>query len=313
MASSKGCTPLLRKAAPHSTGTNNPRIVAARSALRNSSELISSPSRYLIVKGSLVSAMRSTSVSWASAAASCSSSGISPDLLGLPGHRRRRRPACPADRPPRGNRSSLPMGNLHDQGHGRQPIDDHFDRSLQAGPHPIHFVNEADPRNIVPICLSPHRLRLWLHSGHGIEHHHSAIQNTEGALHFSGEIDVTGRIDDVNLMLSPVAGNGRRRDGDAAFALLFHPIGHRRTVVHVAHAVRATRIEQDPLGRRGLARIDVGDDPDIPYLFERILSWHKSYQLSAATAHSGSAFSTQHQHLQPSAESQVPIAGDYHR
>ncbi len=47
MASSSGCTPLLRSAVPHNTGTSFELMVAARRATRSSSLLICSPSRYL--------------------------------------------------------------------------------------------------------------------------------------------------------------------------------------------------------------------------------------------------------------------------
>jgi hypothetical protein len=33
---------------------------------------------------------------------------------------------------------------------------------------------------------------------------------------------------------------------------------------HLAHLVGAAGVVEDPLGRRGLARVDVGHDPDVP-------------------------------------------------
>ena len=41
--------------------------------------------------------------------------------------------------------------------------------------------------------------------------------------------------------------------------------------MHLAQAVDASRIEQDALGQRGLAGIDVGHDADIADLFDAIL------------------------------------------
>jgi hypothetical protein len=35
-------------------------------------------------------------------------------------------------------------------------------------------------------------------------------------------------------------------------------------LVDLAHLVGAARVVEDPLGRRGLARVDVGHDPDVP-------------------------------------------------
>ena len=46
-------------------------------------------------------------------------------------------------------------------------------------------------------------------------------------------------------------------------ALLLHPVEHRRPFVDVAHAMFAAGIEEDALGGRGLARVDVRDDADV--------------------------------------------------
>jgi hypothetical protein len=68
------------------------------------------------------------------------------------------------------------------------------------------------------------------------------------------------------LMMNVFPGTGRRggRDGDAALLLLRHPVHRRRAFMHFANAVRATRIEQDALGRCSLTGIDVRHDADIP-------------------------------------------------
>ncbi|SST11395.1 Uncharacterised protein [Acinetobacter baumannii] len=59
-------------------------------------------------------------------------------------------------------------------------------------------------------------------------------------------------------------GRGRRRgDGDAALLLLDHPVHGRRAVMDLAHLVVDAGVEEDPLGRRGLAGVDVGDDADV--------------------------------------------------
>ena len=42
----------------------------------------------------------------------------------------------------------------------------------------------------------------------------------------------------------------------------------------LADLIGAPSIEQDTLRRRGLARVDVGDDPNISYLIELELAWH---------------------------------------
>ena len=78
-----------------------------------------------------------------------------------------------------------------------------------------------------------------------------------------------GRIDDVDPMVAPERRRRSRRDRDAALLLLRHPVHRRGALVDLAHLVGAAGVVEDPLGRRRLARIDVGHDPDVPDAVER--------------------------------------------
>src|SRR5262249_2140121 len=50
----------------------------------------------------------------------------------------------------------------------------------------------------------------------------------------------------------------------SALLLLLHPVHRRGSLVDLAELVGHTRVEQDALRRRGLTRVDVGHDPDVP-------------------------------------------------
>ena len=91
-----------------------------------------------------------------------------------------------------------------------------------------------------------------------------------------GEVDVAGRVDDVDLAVLPLARGRSRGDRDAPLLLLFHPVHHGRALVHLADLVRPAGVEEDALGRRGLARVDVSHDPDVAGLFERKFACHLS-------------------------------------
>src|SRR6478735_65964 len=47
-----------------------------------------------------------------------------------------------------------------------------------------------------------------------------------------------------------------------------------RAVVHLADLVGAAGVVEDALGRRRLARVDVGHDSDVARALERELAWH---------------------------------------
>jgi hypothetical protein len=78
-----------------------------------------------------------------------------------------------------------------------------------------------------------------------------------------------GRIDNVDSMAAPLGSRRRRGDGDAALLLLDHPVHGRGALVHLPHLVDAAGVEEDALGRGGLAGVDVGHDPDVAGLLER--------------------------------------------
>ncbi len=153
---------------------------------------------------------------------------------------------------------------LDGHGPGAQPFLDHLHRAPEVGTDAVHLVDEADARDMVAVSLAPHGLRLALHPGDGVEHNNASVQDTEAAFHFHGEVHVAGGIYDVDDVILPVGGGGGGGDGDSALSLLGHPVHDSGAGIHVTNLVGAPRVEEDALGDRSLAGIDVSDDPDIP-------------------------------------------------
>ncbi len=152
-----------------------------------------------------------------------------------------------------------------------QALLDLRDHAEEIGALAIHFVDVGQARHMVLVGLAPDRLGLRLDPVGAAEHHHRAIEHAQRALHLDGEVDVAGGVDDVEAIAvrellgrALPEGRGRRRgDGDAALLLLDHPVHGRRAVMDLAHLVVDAGVEEDPLGRRGLAGVDVGDDADV--------------------------------------------------
>jgi len=108
--------------------------------------------------------------------------------------------------------------------------------------------------------------RLCLHALRCVHHQQASLARLQRARHFIAEIDVSRRIDEVELVelailvLVPQA-DGLGLDGDATFALEIHPVEHREIlVIALLHCSR--RLEQ-ALGQGALAVIDVGDDAEV--------------------------------------------------
>src|SRR6185312_9039972 len=75
----------------------------------------------------------------------------------------------------------------------------HATREVRAGA--IHLVHEGDARHAVAVHLPPHRLRLRLHARYRAEQRDGRIEHAQRALHLDGEVDVAGRVDDVDAVL----------------------------------------------------------------------------------------------------------------
>jgi hypothetical protein len=132
--------------------------------------------------------------------------------------------------------------------------------------------------------LAPDGFGLWLDAGDPAEDDDRTVKNPEGALDFSGEVHVSGGVDDVDalflfvekfdhvflVVLPPLGGDGCGSDGDSALTLLFHPVGGRGTVVHFTDFMNHPGVEKNPLGESGLPCVDMRSDPDIAGPLKRI-------------------------------------------
>src|SRR5450759_2819510 len=164
--------------------------------------------------------------------------------------------------------------NLNRHRTALQAVDNGLYRVVKIGAHAVHLIDEANARNRILVRLPPNRFRLRLHAGHGVEYRHRAVQHAQAALHLGGEIDVPGRIDNVDLDVAPLAGGRGRCDRDAAFLFLLHPVHDGGALMNFAQLVGLARVVQDPLGRGGVTGIDMRRDADISHPLERGGSSH---------------------------------------
>ena len=156
-----------------------------------------------------------------------------------------------------------------------EAVDHRLHALVEVRADAVHLVDVGDARHVVLVGLAPDGLGLRLDAGDGVEQRDRAVEHAQGALDLDREVDVAGRVDDVDAVVGPLAGGRRGGDRDAALLLLRHPVHGGRALVDLAHLVGAAGVIEDALGRRGLARVDVGHDPDVPGLLERELARHE--------------------------------------
>ncbi len=157
----------------------------------------------------------------------------------------------------------------------------HRVQEVRAGA--IHLVDEGDPGDAVAVGLAPDGLGLRLHAGDGVEDGDRAVEDAQRALDLDREVHVPGSIDDVDAMVAPERRGRSRGDRDAALLLLRHPVHRRGALVHLAELVGAAGVVEDPLGRRRLARVDVGHDADVADAVEADLCCRGAHAVLSTT------------------------------
>ena len=139
----------------------------------------------------------------------------------------------------------------------------------------VHLVDERDARDVVALHLPVDGDRLALNALARVEDEDRTIEHAERAFDFDREVDVAGSVDDVDvdrllfelLVRSlPDAVRRGRLDRDALLALELHRVHLGADAVLAADFVNlmdTTRIEEDALGERRLAGVDVRRDADV--------------------------------------------------
>ena len=65
----------------------------------------------------------------------------------------------------------------------------------------VHFIDKNDTRHRITVCLTPYSFGLWLYTGIGVKNTHSTIKNRQRTLNLNGEVNVAGRVDDIETKL----------------------------------------------------------------------------------------------------------------
>src|SRR6185369_5010263 len=104
-----------------------------------------------------------------------------------------------------------------------QAIADLADDFVEVRADAIHLVDECNARNAVTVGLAPDCLGLRLDAADRAEYGACAVEHSQRTFDFDREVDVSGRVDDVDAMVAPEARGRGGRDRDAAFLLLHHP------------------------------------------------------------------------------------------
>ena len=152
----------------------------------------------------------------------------------------------------------VPRGNSDD-------LLDLLARHLGDSGREIDLVDARDDREVVVDREVGVRERLRLDALRGVHDEHGRLARRERPRDLVREVHVSGRVDEVQDVVRSVLGPVRQRDGarlDRDAALLLDRVVVEHLLGHLARGQRARDLE-DPIGKRRLPVVDVGDDREI--------------------------------------------------
>ena len=127
----------------------------------------------------------------------------------------------------------------------------------------LRQVDLVDDRHDLEVVLDRQvgvRERLGLGALGGVDDQHGAFARLKRPRDLVREVDVTRRVDQVELMALPGHPHRLRLDRDPALALEVHRVEHLRAHVSLRDGVRQL---EDAIGERRLAVVDVRDDREV--------------------------------------------------
>ncbi len=145
---------------------------------------------------------------------------------------------------------------------GREPEDtlEFILAALGISRGQVDFVQDRHDLEIIFECLVAIGQRLGLNALTRVDEENGTFARRERPRHFVPEVDVSGRVDQLENVVFEMHADVLRLDRDAAFALNVHGIE-----VLSAHEARinGTGDLQDPVGQRRLSVVHVGNNREI--------------------------------------------------
>ena len=147
----------------------------------------------------------------------------------------------------------------------RQDVLELVDDRLGVGRRQVDLVEDRDEGQVLAQRQVDVGERLGLDALGRVDDEDRALAGLEAVADLVGEVDVTRRVDEVEAVDQAVArlvleADGPRLDRDPLLALEVHRI---EDLAHHLAAFDRVGLLQQPVGERGLAVIDVGDDREV--------------------------------------------------
>src|SRR6266851_5136675 len=144
-------------------------------------------------------------------------------------------------------------------------------RAVEIGVLFVELVDDDDPRLARAVAQLPGdlradgQLRVWT------DDHDRPFRSPEAAEHLPGEVEESGRVEDVDLETAVLGESDTEVDRDLSSLLLGLEIHGRRLLVCRAQALGRAGREEHGFGQTGLAIVRVAQENYVPNLLGRVI------------------------------------------
>ena len=159
-------------------------------------------------------------------------------------------------------------------------LGDGGERLLEVGVLAIHLVDDDHAGGVGLVAHGPGLLRADIQAGDGAHGDDGALAHGQRAGLLTGEIEVSGDIDQIDLGVLPLQRSHGGADGNAALGLFGLEVGGGGAVLNAALAIDRARREQKCLDQSGLAFAAMSDNGKVADVLGLIV-FHKKFPLFA--------------------------------
>jgi hypothetical protein len=127
----------------------------------------------------------------------------------------------------------------------------------------VQLVDEDQTGNFGVVRVAPVGFGLGLNAAGTTEYADTAVEYFQRTIHFYGEVNVAGGVDDVEAVAFPEAADSSGLNGNTALGFLFHEVGGGLTLVYFTQLVDTAGEFEDTFSCSGFTGINVGEDTNI--------------------------------------------------
>ena len=148
-----------------------------------------------------------------------------------------------------------------------EEVKDHVQHLVRPSIFPVDFIDDNDRPRLVLQGFAQDKLGLSLRAVMRVDDQQHAIHHLHDAFHFPAEIGMTGRINDVDVVILVFESGVLRLDGDPFFFFEVHRV--HDSFLDLLIRPESAGLTKQLVDKRGFSMVHMGNNCNITYTFHR--------------------------------------------